>query len=263
MALLNFLYKDQELADSLYAQIFNGLMHSIECGQTKADSQTGSGKFTVGVVGGGIDGTSSSGESHVEKTNPHDVVFIDVLKHLEPSYKTDVATVSPGDVLFTRGELYIIDKEMIRIGFELAGKRAIESLAGEKKNHQIGKMLTSHVKNILDYQKDDSVYVIVPETGGQVTGVVKNRSLGDSVSSYAMKFGPFPVRHVCVVGIVEDGPARPAETAANPFSAGNLNQSAIQVAKMIFASVGRQPGAISVKPLALFTLFNTDTPHTA
>lgn len=261
MALLNFLYKDQELANSLYAQIFNGLMHSVECGQTKADSQTGKGKFTVGVFGGGVDGTSSSGESHIERTNPHDVVFIDVLKRLEPDYKTDIAAASPGDILFSRGDLYIIDKEMIRMGFEMAGKKAIENLAEARKNHQIGKMLTTHVKNIIDYQKDDSNYIILPGGGGQITGVVKNKAMSDSVSSYAMKFGPFPVRPVCVVGIVEDGPAKPADSAVNPFSSGNMNQAALQVARMIFAAAGRQPGAVSVKPLALFTLLNTSVPQ--
>lgn len=236
-------------------------MHSIECGSTKAESQTAKGKFNLGVAGGGLDGMSSTGESHVEKTNPHDAVFIDVLKHLEPDYKTDTNAVVSGDILFSKGNLYIIDKEMVRISFELGGEKGIESHPEVKKNRQLGKLLVTYIKKVLDYQKSDSNYILIPKLGRQITGVVKNESLSDSISSFAMKFGPFPIYPVCVVGIVEDGPARPAGEADNPFSSGNMNQSALQVAKMLFATAGRQPGAISVKPLALFTVLNTGTPQ--
>lgn len=256
MALLNFLYKDIDLANSLYAQMFNGLMQSIEQAAKSEDSQVVTGKMSCAVAGGGLESKTLTGNGRTEKTNPHDTIFIDVLKYLEPHYKTKIDTTNPGDVLFAQGMLYILDNEMFKLSFETFGIKALEALPDVKKNKQFGKMIIDYMKKIIDYPKKDSKYILLSPQGKEITGIVKNESMSDSIASVMMKFGPFPINPVYMVGIVEDGPAKDAADATNPFPTGNMNQMAIEVAKMFFTTSGRTIGAISVKPLAIFQQIN-------
>lgn len=258
MALLNFLYRDWDLANSLYAQIYNGLLQTIEDGSKTGDSQSATGKMSCAVAGGSLEGKTTTETSRIEKISPHDIIFIDVLKHIEKYYKTDVTNIQTGDIAFVAGKLYVLEKEMVRASFETFGLNALRENPELKKNKALLNMIIPSVRKALEYSKDDSMYVLVQDDGAKITGTIKDKYMSDSIASMVMKFGPFPVAPVYVVGVVEDGPANPASAAINPFPNGNMTQVAVEAARMIFSFAGRQVGSTSVKPLAIFCKINTE-----
>ncbi|MHC1792105.1 DUF6414 family protein [Solidesulfovibrio sp.] len=260
MALLNFLYKDIELANSLYAQMFSGLMQSIERLDKSEDAHSLSGKISCGIANSGADCRTTTGTNITEKTVPHDVIFIDVLKRLEPDYKTNITESVPGDVLICKGSLYIIDNELIKLSFETVGLKVIENHPTIKANKALGKSITACMKKMIEYPNNDSKYILISESGEHVTGIAKNDFMSDQVVHLMVKFGPFPIESAYLVGIVEDGPAKSASSAANPFPSGNTDQIALEVARMFFSASGRSVGSMSVKPLAIFQKINVTEP---
>lgn len=83
MGLLNFLYKDEALVASLYAQIFRGKLVSIDKEESSTNSENSEFKGGMPLLGGSASWGSGGGQRIKETVDPHDAATLDVLKHLE------------------------------------------------------------------------------------------------------------------------------------------------------------------------------------
>lgn len=119
MALFNFIYKNDAVIQSLSAQIFSGLLQSMEtqeCGRHKESGQMEGG--IPPVVKGNIASEDSNEKTQRTVMLPHDSALHDVLVTLAPRMKNTVAGSCFGDILRLKGNLYIIPSEIETNGIE-------------------------------------------------------------------------------------------------------------------------------------------------
>jgi hypothetical protein len=121
MALLHFLYKDEALIASLYAQIFRGRLVRINHGQTETQSDDAEVGGNVKIVSGKAQWGNSFEESQHEIIDPHDAATLDVLNHLE-QFSVAEQDCKKGDVLLLSGGLCLVPHEhrklLLELGFE-------------------------------------------------------------------------------------------------------------------------------------------------
>lgn len=120
MALFNFIYKNNELIQSLYAQIFSGLLQSTETQETAKHREGG---IMEGKIPPIVKGNLSSEDAN-EKTirmvmDPHDAMLNDVLVTLAPRMKHDLSDVHFGDMIHIKGKLFVIPSAIERNGMDL------------------------------------------------------------------------------------------------------------------------------------------------
>lgn len=80
--LYDFLYRDSSRINSYYAQMFGGLLSSLEQGVSKRSSVDSTVKANVAVVSGDVKSTRENQESDKRSVVPHDLTTTDVLSAL-------------------------------------------------------------------------------------------------------------------------------------------------------------------------------------
>ena len=167
METVRFLYKDNRLIDSLYAQIFSGLLQGVEISKKDKKGVSGS------VEGKGnteIDLVCISGEGEISakaerqkefetsKTDiivSHDKIVMDVLESLRPSMKTDCGQSGFGDVLSLDGSLFFVPKQLEESAFEAFKPIILQRLDKEvEKQSKTGKKADNKDRNsVISYIK--------------------------------------------------------------------------------------------------------------
>jgi hypothetical protein len=224
-----FYYKDTDLINSLYAQLFSGLVREISTVETgdEDNSLAVEGKGDAGVStmiakgNFGIKTTArsslKSSESRHETLIPHDAVILDVLEKLGPAAKNSVANAKRGNIINIKGSLLFFPKEieansiqpMIPF-FETLLAPQLTSMDKKQKN-----ALLEIVKSFFKTGSDNCRFIFKTESGEFLTGYMKrNDFTQDSLSLFfKYKGSMIPCQ---LIGILE--------THANEKMVGDANE---------------------------------------
>ena len=120
-ALLNFLYRDEFLASSFYAQIFTGLLREFHKEDKEVYSKeaalNGGMKF-IGEVKSQV-ASKEKGETTVKEIlEPHDTMYLELLSSLTPYLLEDLAKAGHGDLVKVKGQLLILGQNILKVGLE-------------------------------------------------------------------------------------------------------------------------------------------------
>lgn len=107
MGLLNFLYKDEALIASLYAQIYRGRLVEIDREESTTDSENGEIKGGIPLLGAKTAWGSGACQRVRETIDPHDAATLDVLKHLE-AFAVSEEEALPNKVVLLSGRLALM-----------------------------------------------------------------------------------------------------------------------------------------------------------
>ncbi|GAB1254576.1 hypothetical protein [Desulfovibrio falkowii] len=107
MGLLNFLYKDEALIASLYAQIYRGRLVEIDREESTTDSENGEIKGGMPLLGAKTAWGSGACQRVRETIDPHDAATLDVLKHLE-AFAVSEEEALPNKVVLLSGRLALM-----------------------------------------------------------------------------------------------------------------------------------------------------------
>ncbi|MDR1241895.1 MAG: hypothetical protein LBM00_03795 [Deltaproteobacteria bacterium] len=137
MALLHFLYKDESLIASLYAQIFRGRLVQIDHGQkdTRSDGTEVGGSLKI-VSGSARQGNSFE-ESRHELIDPHDAATLDVLNHLQ-KFAVDEKSSKKGDIVLLSGGIFLTP---------YAHRKCILDFGFASQSHLFDTILATNVKD--------------------------------------------------------------------------------------------------------------------
>ena len=108
MGLLNFLYKDESLIASLYAQIYRGRLVGIDKEESTTDSENGEIKGGMPLLGAKTAWGSGACQRVRETIDPHDAATLDVLKHLE-AFAVAEEDAHPNKIVLLSGRLALIN----------------------------------------------------------------------------------------------------------------------------------------------------------
>jgi|GEM_PF-3935733 len=203
MELFNFIYKNQSLVNSLYAQIFSGLLSSQEdkiesSNQSEHKLETG---LPAQVFSVGSQSYEHTEESSSRMTNPHDVILSDVLTALRPSMKTNVFEAKIGTLVHLKGNLQIIPSEFenlaIQTCLQLYEKKLPDNIPGMGK-----KQLGNFLQKALKAPQRGNHFIFNSDSGGVLKGILNNSDLMEDPDSIAFKFGSGSLRTE-IVAVVE------------------------------------------------------------
>lgn len=201
MAAVLFYYKDMELINSLYAQLFAGLL------QEKATSNSGQQASEREARGQGHAGvaafltgqlevevrasrTEQSEFGHTETIFPHDAIVLDVLEQLAPSMKTSVASANRGDILNLKGAITLFPNELGNDGFEplISLIMKTQALPAELKNKDTRKSFIDLARKIIKASGENIRFVFKAESGEYLTGFLKNKGFLEENFTLFMKY---------------------------------------------------------------------------
>ncbi|MBD5557630.1 MAG: hypothetical protein HDQ92_03495 [Desulfovibrio sp.] len=268
MATVLFYYKDRELINSLYAQLFSGLIKEIATTEAGSEDNSldvaGKGEATVSaLVAKGEFGITTKGNSTVRASRgrqetmiPHDTVILDVLEKLGPAAKTNLSEAERGDIINVKGSLLFFPKELEATSLEpllpfLEGAIAQNLKTMERKQKNA---LTGIMKNFLKTGSDNCRFIFKTETENFLTGYMKRSDFTeDSLSLFfRYKASMIPCQ---LIGIMESHPSEklPEETEVPSLFQGLVG---MQTAAAEIWSQGL-PDADTITPITFFLPLKT------
>ncbi len=269
MATVLFYYKDRELINSLYAQLFSGLIKEIATIEGESEDTSlgveGKGEATVsalvakGNLGITTEGnrTVRSSDSRQETLIPHDAVILDVLEKLGPNAKMNLYEAQRGDIINVKGSLLFFPKELEANSIEpllpFLERAVTQNLTAMDKKQK--KALTDIMKNFLKIGNDTCRFIFKTETEDFLTGYMKRSDFTeDSLSLFfRYKASMIPCQ---LIGILETHPHQKLadDEGAPSFFQGLLG---LQTAAADIWTQGL-PDADTVTPITFFLPLNME-----
>ncbi len=247
--LLNFLYKDVNLAKSFYAQIYTAVVCEFHREESSKSSSASEKSLTVGPRflrrQGGKIVTEEGHLSSREVLDPHDTLFLDLLSFLRPHIKDEISTASHGDLIKATGSLFLISKELWHLGAEAF----ISILSNQYKDFGItkreAKMTKEIFKKFLAVPQFSSRFFLVTSQG-RLWGYLDESFLCEPLDSLIFKYANKSIPNVTLVGIKEV----PQESDKDFFPEG-APEAGIMAALGSFSSI-ISPGDYIAKPLFIY-----------
>lgn len=259
MALLNFLYKDIDIINSIYAQIFRGKL-------TQIDHIYGNNKNNNGELGFNahfITAKKSSGDGITEQRkeiiDPHDASTIDVLVHLQ-NYAVDEEKATNGDIVILSGELIIIPheikKNILNMAFESNKEVFRSAMKADIKTKKDQENLFSLVKEQCIGSPEQSLLFFRSKKNILYLGSIKNDYISYQmhVLSVAHSSNLIPVNMIALYLGKTNTQSKPEETGGMDFA--RLIQFMISFANRMLA-LPDTPSAV-VTPLAFMLEINAE-----
>ncbi len=249
-ALLNFLYRDEFLASSFYAQIFTGLLREFH----KEDKKVYSKETTLN---GGIKAVAEiksqatsreRGETTVKEVlEPHDTMYLELLNSLIPYLSEDLANAQHGDLVKINGQLLILGQNILKVGLEaflMLLKHNPKAFGLAKQNKKDIKLLEKFLDTLISSPQLSSRYILF-STHGTVVGYLQEKFLTEPLEGLTFKYGYRAIPNIILIGIKEN-----PSNYSHKFSPETVEGAIYEIAKA-FASFLPQ-GDYLVKPLFIY-----------
>ncbi len=195
MALFNYIYKNKNLIHSLYAQLFSGLLQSIETNEKVA--HTGATTAEVGIppiTKGTFTGNNTEEKIYKSVVSPHDAALYDVLVKLSPKMKTSLENVVFSDVVHLSGNLIIIPRDIEKNGLEVLFKTCIKNFNPTNISKEMKQPLARLIeKTLLSQQEEGLHFFFKVSTGQTLRGILEPAFLEESQLALTFKHGFHPI----------------------------------------------------------------------
>lgn len=119
LALYDFLYKDRVICNSLYSQIFKGLLTSSRSSTQSDAGVEKSSKANVKIVGLERTKTDFSRMRLEESLDPHDIIILETIAKIAPSAKRiSSPDLQRGDIVVATGKLHIFNRPQVEASLD-------------------------------------------------------------------------------------------------------------------------------------------------
>lgn len=190
MGLFNFIYKNDVVINSLYAQIFSGLLQSVE------EKETGRTKGSGHVEGsvppfckGKFTSEDSNETSQSMVTTPHDSIVFDTLNALKKRMKDSVGGAKFGDILNLKGDLYIIPSDIEKNGIEFLAESFFPELDMQKLPQKARQHVKPFLKKTLISEDKGCRFLFAAEEGSFLRGFLPPEGMQECQKAVTFKYG--------------------------------------------------------------------------
>ena len=112
--IIEFLYKDSALIDSLYAQLFKGNVARILQTVTTSESQNKSIGTDIKLFKGDMGSTEVNSDAQQEDIDPHDMKVAELIQRIEPEHLESFDEAKDGDIVAVQGRISLLCKQYIK-----------------------------------------------------------------------------------------------------------------------------------------------------
>lgn len=178
----DLIYRDMERINSLYAQMFQGRITSIEENDTARDNTNHTAR--VGVPGTGVETQLlAETQSTSRKTfDPHDTITTSLLLNLSSSGRIcrDWQNAPPSSIVTVKGTLMLLPATVSI----LALKFYVENMPSQTSAQKAEKKSYQSIFSMLAENQIPSFYTIATDDSDIVCGVVRESGMLDPISSF-------------------------------------------------------------------------------
>lgn len=249
ITLIDFLYKDMDLINSFYSQIFGGDIQNIVKSEITVDETTN--KTDIGVPGTlGLKNQSrtSSDTSVSENFNPHDYKVIKLLECLNLSI-SDISSAPIGKLIAIKGNLIFRNYESLNKLLPFMGdnnlipgfNNPIDSNNKSKKSPTIGKIMTQMFK-MIPYGLE---FEVTTSNNENAICILKDDYLTVNSNDLLRAYGTNIPDEWTIIGII-DSPVKLPRKSSNVF------KSSIDEATNAFASMALDTDSAILRPIAIY-----------
>lgn len=260
-ALISFLYKDEDLARSLSAQLFSGLLKEVQEEFEGQDSENYRVKVKIPLVHTDLEGSELSKSTKREILTPHDVLYLELLTKLDPYIKRDLLHANFGDLVAVKGNIFFFSPELMRLAIEsfvaiiqhdleqLLGLEEDFSSKGKKKKKEKREIarLSELIRKILDIPHASSRYVMFTEDGKRISGFIKPDFLTVPYKALFLNYGANPIPNVILVGVYET--TTPSDYSEQ-FHPDSFDRASYEVLKA-FSQLRKDEG-YTIRPIVIY-----------
>ena len=238
--LVDFLYRDSPRINSLYSQLFNGLLINTETSDAARNAaERGFGLATV--VTGAVKKTEENNRAVKETRLPHDVIAADLIAALGALGRISdkIAESPPGTLVRATGRLYLMDDFVIKTAIVAISEKA-------KDQDETGmKSIRKWLKKVTDEIKAPNAFIL--QTGGcNVVGILDPVGMHEPVTATYFKYGDRGIDGVGVIGIKESPQRYSGESQAGFYSSTGGIYSGL-LGHTVFPA-----GSINISPLVIY-----------
>lgn len=190
MGLFNFIYKNGVVINSLYAQIFSGLLQSVE------EKETGRTKGSGHVEGsvppfckGRFTSEDSNETSQSTVTTPHDIIVFDTLNALNDRMKASVDGAKFGDILKLKGDLYIIPSDIEKNSIEFLAELFFPMLDMKGLPQKARQHVKPFLKKTLISEDKGCRFLFAAEEGTFLRGFLPPEGMQECQKAVIFKYG--------------------------------------------------------------------------
>ena len=190
MALFNFLYKNESLIQSLYSQIFSGQLQSIETQETGRLKETGDVEGGMPpIVKGNMAREQSNEKTHRTVMLPHDSTVHDVLVSLAPRMKHVVEESDFGDILRTKGNIYIIPSDVEINALDVIFQTYVNDMDMRGLPKQAKPAVEAFLKKVLISTEPGCRFLFFAESGEFLRGFLPPDGMQETQKALIFKHG--------------------------------------------------------------------------
>ena len=258
MALFNYIYKNKTLIQSLYAQIFSGLLQSVESHEKVAHTGITSAEAGIPTLAKGtLTGNNTEEKIYKSVVSPHDAALYDILVKLSPKMKNTLEDVDFSDIVHLSGNLIIIPRDIEKNGLEALYNTCFKNFLPANLSKEVRQQTARFMEKTLLSQQEEGVHFFFKVSTGQILrGVLEPSFLEESQMALTFKHGfhPIPTEIVALYeGSVDNDSGLPLP---NESLLGGLYDLSRRMSNLYLAGL---PDTIPVTPITLcYRLNNTE-----
>lgn len=249
-SLIDFLYKDVNLINSFYSQLFGGDLANIQKSEISVDESTTTiGGSAAGFAKADVSSKHSNNQNIIQSINPYDYKVIELIQEFNLQ-KTCLEDVKNGSIIATEGNITYRNFDIITKILPFISKTDLvpdfkkpvyPNAKGKLKNLTAGSMIQEMIK-LLPYGLE---FELITTNGENATCILKQEYLTISPDDLFRSYGTAIPSNWTVVGIVDISEKR--TKSSNDEFRSMIDFTSKAVEDMVLKS-----GTLIIRPIAIY-----------
>lgn len=250
--LIDFLYKDLDLINSLYSQIFQGALNTITKTEISADSSSREAKLSAGLFGGKIVSNEALNESITSSINPLDNTILELIEALDiNSTATSLDDICPRSIQAVKGTLSFRDYKVVNDLFPLITESNMipeftqpvnPNAKGKDKNFTFGKL----VQKLISIMPFGLEFEIKTTANEKISAIIKDDYLTIKSNDLLRFYGLNLPGEWTVIGIT-DIVSQPLQSSQNQFKG-----AVDEITKLYSSIINENSTNYVIRPIVIY-----------
>lgn len=250
---IDFLYKDINLINSFYSQLFGGNLTEIQKSELALDQTKGSTNLKIPILNAGISNTHSNNRNITKNINPYDFKIIELLEEFNLK-ETSIDEADKNSIISISGTLTYRNYNILSKVIPLISKMNIipdfnnpinTNAKGKNKKFTLGDMMIDFI-NLLPYGIEFDVQTSL---GENATCIINPEQLTISESDLFRSYGSSIPGEWKILGIIDSAESR-ALNSTNEFKAG-IDEAIKAFSETFFSTLG-----YVIRPITIYRYLN-------
>ncbi|MBR9648690.1 DUF6414 family protein [Clostridium tyrobutyricum] len=250
ITLIDFLYKDTNLINSFYSQIFGGDLTAVSRSEISADESSNNMGGSIKIVSGSVSSKHSDGQNITRNINPYDYKVLELLEQFNLTIHS-LSDAHEGSIIATKGKLTYRNYNIIDQIFPFIEKNKLvpefnapidPNARGKNRNNTLGKAMQDIIK-MIPYGLEFSVETTTDETA---TCIINKEHLTISPDDLLRSYGNIIPSIWTVIGILDVTKLNTENNMTEEF------KSIIDATNSVFASMVLKDNTNVIRPIAIY-----------